>query len=184
MFPGIVYLNAACTSVEDVRLFGSEGDEISASRMLGAAAGGGSTGSSSDSNAGGHANSHANGNADANGHSNPNSHSSPSSDHSSGHSSPNADTTNPLNPQIYQYYLGFVLFLFGSIYSLSYELQRFAWKARPENKGRLHTEYLASVSIHPNYFGDLFSFTGWNLIVSTYCALAASAGMLWTFLVI
>ena len=48
---------------------------------------------------------------------------------------------------------------------LGYELHRFAFKARPQNKGRLHTEQLASLSIHPNYFGDLFMFTGMALVI-------------------
>jgi len=68
--------------------------------------------------------------------------------------------------------LGVVLFLFGSGYSLSYEMHRFWWKARPENKGKLHTIGLAALSIHPNYFGDFFAYTGWALVSGSYCTLS------------
>lgn len=78
-------------------------------------------------------------------------------------------------PQIgipYREVAGVVLYLFGSSYSLWYEVNRFRWKARPINKGRLHTIGLAQYSIHPNYFGDLFTYTGWGLATGTQCALS------------
>ena len=39
---------------------------------------------------------------------------------------------------------GLALYLFGSSYSLGYEVHRFRWKARPENQGKLHTVGLAT----------------------------------------
>ena len=39
--------------------------------------------------------------------------------------------------------LGLLLYVFGSAYSLGYEVHRFRWKAQPENKGKLHTIGLA-----------------------------------------
>ena len=72
----------------------------------------------------------------------------------------------------YREYIGLAMYLFGSSYSLGYELHRFAWKARPENKGRLHTVGLAAYHIHPNYFGDLFTYGGWGLAAGTACALS------------
>jgi protein-S-isoprenylcysteine O-methyltransferase Ste14 len=77
--------------------------------------------------------------------------------------------------------LGVFLFFFGSSYALTYEMGRFKWKARPENKGKLHTEGLAAYCIHPNYFADLFTYTGWALCAGTTCALSAPAGMVWSF---
>jgi len=68
--------------------------------------------------------------------------------------------------------VGLALYLFGSAYSLGYELHRFWWKAKPENKGRLHTTGLASYHIHPNYFGDLFTYGGWALAGGTACVLS------------
>jgi hypothetical protein len=67
---------------------------------------------------------------------------------------------------------GLVLYFFGSSYSLWYEINRFRWKSLPQNKGRLHTIGLARHSIHPNYFGDLFTYTGWGLATGTQCALS------------
>lgn len=75
--------------------------------------------------------------------------------------------------------LGGFLFFFGSAYSLSYEVARFKWKKNPNN--RLHTEGLARFCIHPNYFGDLFTYSGWALCAGTTCALSASPGMVWSF---
>jgi len=62
------------------------------------------------------------------------------------------------------------IYLGGSFYALSYEVHRFRFKAQPENKGKLHTTYLASLSMHPNYFGDLFIYSGWGLAAGTLCA--------------
>ena len=70
------------------------------------------------------------------------------------------------------------LYLFGSAYSLSYEVHRFLWKARAENKGRLHTVGHARLCMHPNYFGDLFTYTGWALAVGTRCALSLGPAQL------
>ena len=64
------------------------------------------------------------------------------------------------------------LYCFGSSYSLSYELHRFWWKAQPENEGRLHTTGLARYCVHPNYFGDFFTFLGWGMAAGTLCAMS------------
>jgi protein-S-isoprenylcysteine O-methyltransferase Ste14 len=72
-----------------------------------------------------------------------------------------------------------LLYLFGSGYSLWYEVHRFRWKARPETKGRLHTIGLAQFCIHPNYFGDLFTYTGWGLAAGTRCALSVTPASFW-----
>lgn len=77
--------------------------------------------------------------------------------------------------------LGLALYLGGSCYSLAYEVGRFQWKAKPENKGKLHTVGLAAWCIHPNYFGDLFTYTGWGLACGTTCALSIPIMMIWTF---
>ena len=106
---------------------------------------------------------------------------------------------------------GLALYLFGSSYSLGYEVHRFRWKARPENQGKLHTVGLAThcipvkarpgrqaqldvagypalatirlrrraflhrrYCIHPNYFGDLFTYGGWGLACGTQCAMSLS----------
>ncbi|CAK9079044.1 unnamed protein product [Durusdinium trenchii] len=82
------------------------------------------------------------------------------------------------------YELGLALYLGGSFYSLAYEVGRFRWKARPENKGKLHTVGLASWCIHPNYFGDLFTYTGWGLAAGTTCAVSVPVLMFFTFVLV
>lgn len=73
------------------------------------------------------------------------------------------------------------LYVFGSMFSLSYEVHRFYWKAKDENKGKLFTSGLASLCIHPNYFGDLFTYTGWALAAGTVYALQVSLMQVWMF---
>lgn len=73
------------------------------------------------------------------------------------------------------------LYLFGSAFSLSYEVQRFLWKAREENKGKLHTVGLAALCVHPNYFGDLFTYTGWALAAGTMYSMQLTFFMIFAF---
>ena len=40
------------------------------------------------------------------------------------------------------------------------EFQRHAWKLRLENRGKLYTAGLFRYSRHPNYLGDVLSFSG------------------------
>jgi len=80
--------------------------------------------------------------------------------------------------------VGFVLFVFGSVYSLWYEVHRFQWKKDPSNKGKLHTIGLARYCIHPNYFGDLFTYTGWAICAGTTCALSVPVFMPFSFIVL
>jgi len=79
--------------------------------------------------------------------------------------------------------LGAILFFGGTIYSWSYELLRFKWKKERQNKGMLHTMHHAKFHIHPNYFGDLFTYSGWALVLGTTCALSLPIAMLWMFLI-
>lgn len=61
-------------------------------------------------------------------------------------------------------YGGVILFVLGSWMNSYAEYQRHKWKQRPENRGRLFTGGLFRFSRHPNYFGDLISFSGLCLI--------------------
>lgn len=56
--------------------------------------------------------------------------------------------------------VGVVLFVAGSWMNSYAEYQRNAWKQRPQNRGRLYTQGLFRHVRHPNYFGDLLSFSG------------------------
>lgn len=70
--------------------------------------------------------------------------------------------------------VGLALFISGLAYSFAYEFGRFQWKKRPENKGKCHTVGLASLSTHPNYFGDLLTYNGWALAGASKCAFSLS----------
>jgi protein-S-isoprenylcysteine O-methyltransferase Ste14 len=60
--------------------------------------------------------------------------------------------------------IGIVLFLFGSWMNSYAEYARHVWKRHRENRGRLYTQGLFRYSRHPNYLGDLISFSGICLI--------------------
>jgi protein-S-isoprenylcysteine O-methyltransferase Ste14 len=64
--------------------------------------------------------------------------------------------------------IGVVLFVVGSWVNSYAEYTRHLWKQRPENHGRLYTEGLFRYSRHPNYFGDLISFSGLCLISGSW----------------
>lgn len=59
---------------------------------------------------------------------------------------------------------GTVFFAAGSWMNSYSEYRRHVWKQRSENRGRLYTEGLFRYARHPNYFGDLLSFSGLCLI--------------------
>ena len=90
----------------------------------------------------------------------------------------NVDMDIPYREQV-----ALLLYLSGSAFSLGYELHRFNWKAQPENKGRLHTVGLAKYTMHPNYFGDLFTYAGWGLAAGTQCALSIVPAQLFWLIV-
>ena len=60
--------------------------------------------------------------------------------------------------------IGVALFVAGSWMNTQVEYARYQWKRRPENRGRLYTLGLFHYSRHPNYLGDLISFSGMCLI--------------------
>jgi steroid 5-alpha reductase family enzyme len=57
-----------------------------------------------------------------------------------------------------------MLFAAGSGMNSYAEYRRHAWKQRPENRGQLYTLSLFRISRHPNYLGDLLSFSGLCLL--------------------
>lgn len=60
--------------------------------------------------------------------------------------------------------VGGILFVVGSWMNSYAEYAQHAWKRRPDNRGRLYTGGLFRYSRHPNYLGDLLSFSGLCLI--------------------
>ena len=63
---------------------------------------------------------------------------------------------------------GIALFALGSWINSYTEYKRHVWKANPENRRRLYTRGLFSMVRHPNYLGDLISFSGLCLISGRY----------------
>ena len=60
--------------------------------------------------------------------------------------------------------IGILLYLSGSYINTHSEYSRHVWKLKEENRGRLYTKGLFSLSMHINYFGDIVLFTGLALV--------------------
>ncbi len=72
---------------------------------------------------------------------------------------------------------GIFLFLFGSCINTLADYQRYSWKRKTENKGRLYTLGLFEHSMHINYFGDAIAYFGLALITHNVVCLCISMGM-------
>ncbi|MGA7860152.1 MAG: DUF1295 domain-containing protein [Terracidiphilus sp.] len=68
---------------------------------------------------------------------------------------------NPLGPAAF---CGLIFFVLGSWINSFAEYTRHMWKLRPENRGKLYTGGWFRTTRHPNYFGDLISFSGLCLL--------------------
>ena len=79
---------------------------------------------------------------------------------------------------------GIFLFLFGSYINTLADYQRFAWKRKIENKGRLYTLGLFKYSMHINYFGDAITYIGLALITLEMVCLFISIIIIVNFIVI
>jgi protein-S-isoprenylcysteine O-methyltransferase Ste14 len=73
---------------------------------------------------------------------------------------------------------GAVLFVFGSWMNSQAEYARLVWKRRPENRGRLYTLGLFRYTRHPNYLGDLISFSGLCLVSGRWITIVIPSIML------
>jgi protein-S-isoprenylcysteine O-methyltransferase Ste14 len=78
--------------------------------------------------------------------------------------------------------LGIVMFAVGSWMNSYAEYARYVWKRRPENRERLYTKGLFRYTRHPNYFGDLLSFSGLSMISGAWVTAVIPAAMLAGFL--
>lgn len=79
---------------------------------------------------------------------------------------------------------GIILFLCGSYINTFAEYQRFAWKKRIENQGRLYTGGLFEYSMHINYFGDAVTYIGLALITMELVCFMISIGIIVNFIVL
>jgi protein-S-isoprenylcysteine O-methyltransferase Ste14 len=76
---------------------------------------------------------------------------------------------------------GALLFILGSWMNSCAEHQRHAFKLRPENRGKLYTQGLFRLTRHPNYLGDLISFSGLCLMTGRWYTAFIPALMLCGF---
>lgn len=74
--------------------------------------------------------------------------------------------------------IGVTLFVLGSWMNSYAEYARHAWKTQPDNRGRLYTLGLFRFSRHPNYLGDLISFSGLCVVSGRWFTLVIPAIML------
>jgi len=79
---------------------------------------------------------------------------------------------------------GVLLFLAGSYINTLSDYQRFAWKGKVENKGRLYTKGLFKHSMHINYFGDSVSYVGLAMITLDLIPLLVAIGIVVNFIVL
>ena len=79
---------------------------------------------------------------------------------------------------------GIFLFLAGSSINTLAEYQRFAWKRKPENQGRLYTRGLFKYSMHINYFGDGVCYVGLALLTLELVCLFISIVIILNFIVL
>jgi protein-S-isoprenylcysteine O-methyltransferase Ste14 len=75
-------------------------------------------------------------------------------------------------------FVAIALFLLGSWMNTFAEYARYRWKQRPENRGKLYTKGLFRYSRHPNYLGDLLSFSGLCLMAGAWITAVIPIAML------
>jgi protein-S-isoprenylcysteine O-methyltransferase Ste14 len=74
--------------------------------------------------------------------------------------------------------VGAVLFVLGSWINSYAEYARNVWKRQSENHGRLYTLGLFRYSRHPNYLGDMISFSGLCLVTGRWITIVIPSIML------
>jgi len=77
---------------------------------------------------------------------------------------------------------GSVLFVLGSWMNSYAEYTRHAWKSQAENHGKLYTLGLFRYSRHPNYLGDMISFSGLCMVAGRWITIVIPSIMLAGFL--
>jgi len=73
---------------------------------------------------------------------------------------------------------GIALFVLGSWMNTHAEYARYTWKRQPEHKAKLYTLGLFRISRHPNYLGDMLSFSGLCLLAGRWMTVVIPALML------
>ncbi len=79
---------------------------------------------------------------------------------------------------------GLSLYLVGSMINTMADYQRFAWKRKSENYGRLYTRGLFQYAMHINYFGDSVMYIGMALITREWMCLYVAIGIGVNFIIL
>jgi protein-S-isoprenylcysteine O-methyltransferase Ste14 len=80
--------------------------------------------------------------------------------------------------------VAFALFAAGSWMNSWSEYARDVWKQRSENQGHLYTIGLFRLCRHPNYLGDLMSFSGLCLLTGAWVTALVPVLMLLSFVTV
>jgi len=80
--------------------------------------------------------------------------------------------------------VGIILFLAGSSINTLADYQRFVWKRKIENEGRLYTRGLFKYAMHINYFGDSITYVGLALLTLELVCLLVSIGIIVNFIML
>ncbi|MEJ9111319.1 DUF1295 domain-containing protein [Bacillus paramobilis] len=89
--------------------------------------------------------------------------------------------TSNQDPNLTFLFIGWILFLGGSILNTVSELLRKPFKDNPVNQGKLYTGGLFKYAIHINYFGDCIWVLGLALISSNIFSLFIPLGLFLVF---
>jgi len=81
-------------------------------------------------------------------------------------------------------FLAVLLYIVGSVINAMSDYQRFVFKGKPENKGRLFTGGLFRFSMHINYFGDALMYIALALITMESVCLLVSLAITLNFIFI
>jgi len=76
-------------------------------------------------------------------------------------------------------YIAILLFIMGSYLNTAAEIQRYIWKLKPENKGKIYTKGLFKYSMHINYFGDILWVSAYALLSHNWYSILIP---IWLFL--
>ncbi|MPM12138.1 hypothetical protein SDC9_58490 [bioreactor metagenome] len=80
--------------------------------------------------------------------------------------------------------VGIALFITGSWVNTQSDYQRFKWKKKPENRGRLYTGGLFKYAMHINFLGDTVMFAGYALITQNVLSFIPVTGIFLNFILI
>eukprot|EP00483_Globobulimina_turgida_P009509 UN09528 len=78
-------------------------------------------------------------------------------------------------------YTSLALSIAGHLFNSYAEMQRKWWCDKKENKGKVYTEGLFSITRHPNYLGDILFITGWHILSRHWVPLILAPIQIYSF---